>query len=97
MSAPSLSTNARVTILVVAFLGWFLGGVQIGITNLAMRPAALALMDEAGQLDGESMTDGTGVPGAVGEPPLGPIGAAIANAIFRITGQRLRELPLEVS
>ncbi|MEM8527526.1 MAG: molybdopterin cofactor-binding domain-containing protein [Bacteroidota bacterium] len=33
-------------------------------------------------------------PGAVGEPPLGPIGAAIANAVFRLTGQRLREMPL---
>lgn len=32
-------------------------------------------------------------PGAVGEPPLGPIGAAIANAVFRITGQRLRRFP----
>ena len=33
-------------------------------------------------------------PGAVGEPPMGPIGAAIANAVFRITGQRLRDMPL---
>jgi isoquinoline 1-oxidoreductase beta subunit len=32
----------------------------------------------------------------VGEPPLGPIGAAIANAVFRITGQRLRDMPLEL-
>ena len=36
-------------------------------------------------------------PGAVGEPPLGPIGAAIANAVFRLTGQRLREMPLTLS
>ncbi len=36
-------------------------------------------------------------PGPVGEPPLGPIGAAIANAVFRATGQRLREMPLELS
>ncbi len=35
-------------------------------------------------------------PGPVGEPPLGPIGAAIANAVFRATGQRLREMPLEL-
>ncbi|SFR39825.1 isoquinoline 1-oxidoreductase, beta subunit [Robiginitalea myxolifaciens] len=38
--------------------------------------------------------NGTGKPGAVGEPPLGPVGAAIANAVFRLTGQRLREMPL---
>ena len=36
-------------------------------------------------------------PGAVGEPPLGPIGAAIANAVFRLTGQRLRELPMQLA
>ena len=36
-------------------------------------------------------------PGAVGEPPLGPIGAAIANAVFRITGQRLRNMPLALT
>jgi len=36
------------------------------------------------------------VPGAVGEPPLGPIGAAVANAVYRLTGQRLREMPLRL-
>lgn len=34
-------------------------------------------------------------PGPVGEPPLGPIGAAIANAAFRLTGERLRKMPFE--
>lgn len=29
----------------------------------------------------------------VGEPPIGPIGPAIANAIFRATGRRLRATP----
>ena len=37
------------------------------------------------------------LPGAVGEPPLGPIGAAIANAVYRITGQRLRDMPLKLA
>ncbi|MEO0731617.1 MAG: molybdopterin cofactor-binding domain-containing protein [Bacteroidota bacterium] len=36
-------------------------------------------------------------PGAVGEPPLGPIGAAIANAVFRLTGERHRSFPLQVN
>ena len=36
-------------------------------------------------------------PGAVGEPPLGPIGAAIANAVYKITGNRLRRMPLKLS
>ena len=52
-----LNAKARIVILVVALLGWFLGGIQIGITNLVMRPAAVALMDEAGQLDGERFAD----------------------------------------
>lgn len=33
-------------------------------------------------------------PGAVGEPPMGPIGAAIANAVYRLTGERRRRIPL---
>lgn len=34
------------------------------------------------------------VPYGVGEPPMGPIGAAVANAVFALTGERRRELPL---
>jgi isoquinoline 1-oxidoreductase beta subunit len=30
----------------------------------------------------------------VGEPPIGPIAPAIANAIFRATGRRPRATPL---
>ncbi|MEM1217760.1 MAG: molybdopterin cofactor-binding domain-containing protein [Bacteroidota bacterium] len=33
-------------------------------------------------------------PAGVGEPPVGPIGAAIGNAVFAATGIRLRNLPL---
>lgn len=36
-------------------------------------------------------------PSGMGEPPIGPIAAAVANAVFAATGQRLRRLPLKIS
>ena len=40
------------------------------------------------------MLEGSEIPSGVGEPPLGPIAPAIANAIFDATGQRQRQIPL---
>ncbi len=34
-------------------------------------------------------------PNGMGEPPIGPIAAAVANAVFALSGQRLRTLPLK--
>ncbi len=60
-------------------------------------PYKMAMMKDAPKEIDVVILESTGKPGAVGEPPLGPIGAAIANAVFRITGQRLRAMPLELA
>ncbi len=36
-------------------------------------------------------------PFGMGEPPMGPVAAAVANAVYQLTGQRLRTLPLELA
>ena len=59
-------------------------------------PYDMALMRNAPKEIDIHLVQGADVPLPVGEPPLGPIGAAIGNAVRRITGKRLTELPLRL-
>ncbi|MGB0525089.1 MAG: molybdopterin cofactor-binding domain-containing protein [Flammeovirgaceae bacterium] len=72
------------------------------VKNGALRPVIygpyrMALMRDAPKEIDVVILENDDKPGTVGEPPLGPIAAAIANAVFRITGQRLRDLPLQLA
>lgn len=67
------------------------------LTPTIYGPYQMALMKHAPKKIDVVLLQGSDKPGAVGEPPIGPIGAAIANAVFRLTKQRLRSLPLKLS
>jgi isoquinoline 1-oxidoreductase subunit beta len=43
------------------------------------------------------MHEGSEKPYGVGEPPMSPIAPAIANAVFNLTGKRLKSLPLQAA
>lgn len=60
-------------------------------------PYQMALMKDAPREIDVVLIEGDDKPGPVGEPPMGPIGAAIGNAVRRLTGKRLTELPLVIS
>ncbi len=53
----------------------------------------LLRLDETPAIDVFIMPS-TEPPGGVGEPAVPPLAAALANAIFAATGERLRDLPL---
>jgi isoquinoline 1-oxidoreductase beta subunit len=57
-------------------------------------PYKMALMKHAPKEIDVAILENSDTPSGVGEPPIGPIGAAIANAVFAATGKRLRNLPL---
>ncbi|HSM07232.1 MAG TPA: molybdopterin cofactor-binding domain-containing protein [Longimicrobiales bacterium] len=70
--------------------------VQDGVLSPTLYgPYRMALMRDAPREIDVEILENSDRPGAVGEPPLGPIGAAIANAVWRLTGERLRSMPLQ--
>lgn len=55
----------------------------------------LLTMDQAPAID-VILLESSQQPSGLGEPPIGPVAAAVANAVFALTGQRLRRLPLRL-
>ena len=53
-------------------------------------------MDESPEIEVVIIDSGT-KPTGVGEPGLPPIAPAVANAVYKATGQRLRSLPLQLA
>ncbi len=70
--------------------------VDSAMTPTIYGPYQMALMKHAPKEIDVVLLQGADAPGAVGEPPIGPIGAAIANAVFRLTEKRFREMPLQL-
>ncbi len=54
----------------------------------------LLTMRQAPHVETVLLEAGDGKPRGVGEPPIGPVSAAIGNAVFALTGTRLRQLPM---
>jgi isoquinoline 1-oxidoreductase beta subunit len=65
---------------------------QVEAGNFDRYP--LLTMKEAPDVDVVLLEAPDGRPRGVGEPPIGPVAAAIANAVFAASGARLRQLPM---
>ncbi|MEL6698122.1 MAG: molybdopterin cofactor-binding domain-containing protein [Bacteroidota bacterium] len=66
------------------------------LTPTIYGPYKMALMRHAPKEIDIHLVQGVDIPMPVGEPPMGPIGAAIGNAVRRLTGKRLTELPINL-
>ncbi|MCE7985103.1 MAG: xanthine dehydrogenase family protein molybdopterin-binding subunit [Caldilinea sp. CFX5] len=64
---------------------------QIALNNFDTYP--LLTMRDAPHVEVTLLEAGDGKPRGVGEPPIGPVAAAIGNAFFALTGTRLRQIP----
>ncbi|MFZ1753798.1 MAG: molybdopterin cofactor-binding domain-containing protein, partial [Caldilineaceae bacterium] len=57
----------------------------------------LLTMRESPDVEVILLEAGDGRPRGVGEPAIGPVAPAIGNAVFALTGQRLRRLPFQLA
>lgn len=80
---------------------WGIGSAlleEVTVTDGRIVPAnfdgyPLLSMREAPHVETILLEAGDGKPRGVGEPPIGPVAAAVANAFFALTGTRLRQIP----
>jgi isoquinoline 1-oxidoreductase beta subunit len=73
------------------------GGVTMtgGVTDQSnYRDARVARIRDVPHRIHTDLVESTEPPSGVGEPGVPPVGAALANALFALTGKRLREIPL---
>ena len=66
----------------------YLDGMRMATPLLALRDAPLVETH---------LVPSTRAPTGMGEPALPPVAPALANALFTLTGQRLRSLPLALA
>ena len=71
---------------------------ELTITNGVVRPRnfdtyPLITMERAPEID-VVLLESDGKPRGMGEPPLGPVAAAVGNALFNLTGKRIRQIPM---
>jgi isoquinoline 1-oxidoreductase beta subunit len=64
---------------------------RIDLNNFETYP--LLTMRDAPKVEAVLVDSGQTEPYGVGEPPIAPIAAAISNAVFALTGKRLRQMP----
>jgi isoquinoline 1-oxidoreductase beta subunit len=65
---------------------------RIDLNNFETYP--LLTLRDAPHVQTVLLEAGDGKPRGVGEPPIGPVAAAIGNAFFALAGQRIRQLPM---
>lgn len=73
------------------------GGITMngGVTEQSnFREARVARIADVPRRIHVDVVPSTSPPGGVGEPGVPPVAPALANAIFALSGQRIRELPL---
>jgi isoquinoline 1-oxidoreductase beta subunit len=66
---------------------------QISASNFGDYP--LIKLKDVPQIEVAVLSNGD-TPHGMGEPAIGPVAAAVANAVFALTGKRLRRLPLKL-